>query len=181
MVWREELTTTSTNILYNSAQNHHIIGYRWTNLPRFSTVTRIGSWRWDCFVTWFCYQLMAKPGSKTAIPSYISETLWSYCPLRKYWFWPFMCSNFIRKHKYVFACDVIPRDWNRTGECKLSFWKTTTNPFYTVNIVVVDRLMKQKSGAYIAYIDWIEFKHGLVITAIVFCGMHFFFLALNPR
>ena len=113
MVWREELTTTSTNILYNSAQNHHIIVYRWTNLPGFSTVTRIGSWRCDCLVTWFCYQLMAKPGSKTAIPSYINETLWSYCPLRKYWFWPFMCSNFIRKQKYVFACDVIPRDWNR--------------------------------------------------------------------
>ena len=27
-----------------------------------------GSWRCDCFVTWFCYQLIAKTGNKAATP-----------------------------------------------------------------------------------------------------------------
>ena len=30
----------------------------------------VRSWRCGCFVTWFCYQLMAKPGNKTAAPSW---------------------------------------------------------------------------------------------------------------
>ena len=28
----------------------------------------VGSLRWGCLVTWFCYQLIAKPGNKTAAP-----------------------------------------------------------------------------------------------------------------
>ena len=28
----------------------------------------IGSWRCSCLVTWFCYQLIAKPGNRTATP-----------------------------------------------------------------------------------------------------------------
>ena len=28
----------------------------------------VRSWRWGCLVTWFCYQLIAKPGNKTAPP-----------------------------------------------------------------------------------------------------------------
>ena len=28
----------------------------------------VRSWRWGCLVTWFCYQVIAKPGNKTAAP-----------------------------------------------------------------------------------------------------------------
>ena len=31
-------------------------------------ITIIGPWRCGCLVTWFCYQLIAKPGNKTAAP-----------------------------------------------------------------------------------------------------------------
>ena len=30
----------------------------------------VRSWRCGCFVTWFCYHLIAKPGNKTAAPSW---------------------------------------------------------------------------------------------------------------
>ena len=30
----------------------------------------VRSRRWGCLVTWFCYQLIAKPGNKTAAPSW---------------------------------------------------------------------------------------------------------------
>ena len=28
----------------------------------------VRSWRWDCFVNWFCYQLITKQGNKAAVP-----------------------------------------------------------------------------------------------------------------
>ena len=41
----------------------------------------VGSWRCGCLVTWFCYQLMAKPGNKNTTPSWPrpddSKIVWS--------------------------------------------------------------------------------------------------------
>ena len=48
-----------------------------TPMARLSGIQRIHtciiwvtSWSWGCHVTWFCYQLIAKPGNKTAAPSW---------------------------------------------------------------------------------------------------------------
>ena len=33
-----------------------------------TNIYRVGPWRCSCLVTWFCYQLIAKPGKKTTAP-----------------------------------------------------------------------------------------------------------------
>ena len=38
---------------------------RWLLRWNWKVIQRVGSWRCDCHVTWFCYQLIAKPGNKT--------------------------------------------------------------------------------------------------------------------
>ena len=43
---------------------------------RFTCSGQVGNWIWvrswrcSCLVTWFCYQMIAKPGNKTAAPSW---------------------------------------------------------------------------------------------------------------
>ena len=41
-----------------------------TSRPASVFIIWVRSGRCDCLVTWFCYQLIAKPGSKTAAPSW---------------------------------------------------------------------------------------------------------------
>ena len=36
----------------------------------------VASWRCGCLVTWFCYQLIAKPGNKTATPPWPNLYQW---------------------------------------------------------------------------------------------------------
>ena len=36
----------------------------------FQKCTWVRSWNCSCLVTWFCYQMIAKPGNKTATPSW---------------------------------------------------------------------------------------------------------------
>ena len=38
------------------------------SLPFRCREISVRSWRWGCLVSWFCYQLIAKPGNKTAAP-----------------------------------------------------------------------------------------------------------------
>ena len=58
-----------------------------------------------CLVTWFCYQLIAKPGNKTAAVS-----------------WP---------NPYVFAFSIISQQWNGAGSCIPSSRKTRTHLSWT--------------------------------------------------
>ena len=54
------------NELYLDHHMNHI-----NQQPYRVTTTKqicVGSWRWSCLVNWFCYQLIAKPGNKTAAP-----------------------------------------------------------------------------------------------------------------
>ena len=43
--------------------------------------TRVGSRRCGCLVTWFCYQLIAKPGNKTATPPWPNSLIFRYLTL----------------------------------------------------------------------------------------------------
>ena len=48
-------------MLASSGVPHQILTYK---------CTWVKSWNCGCLVTWFCYQLIAKPGNKTAAPSW---------------------------------------------------------------------------------------------------------------
>ena len=55
----------------------HISTVRWPRQLMFLLVDDkdlliiwVKSWRCGCLVTWFCYQMIAKPGNKTATPSW---------------------------------------------------------------------------------------------------------------
>ena len=39
-------------------------------LPCWALWIWVRSWNWGCLVTWFCYQMIAKPGNKTASASW---------------------------------------------------------------------------------------------------------------
>ena len=43
------------------------------------TKTWVRSWRCGSLVTWFCYQLVAKPGNKRAAPSWPDPYTFSWC------------------------------------------------------------------------------------------------------
>ena len=45
----------------------------------------IRSRRWGCLVTWFCYQMIAKPGNKTAAPSWPDSYVYCFWHC---WSWP---------------------------------------------------------------------------------------------
>ena len=62
-----EFYSHTTECIYWHWGNHTIVcvlsQYQWSNL-----IIWVGWWRCGCLVTWFCYQLIAKPGNKTAAP-----------------------------------------------------------------------------------------------------------------
>ena len=48
------------------------------SIHTFPHIHMVRSWRCGCLVTWFCYQMIAKPGNKTAAPSWVD-------PYSKFW------------------------------------------------------------------------------------------------
>ena len=59
-----------------SHPHHELWGIYCEDLEKIKCVTTtlhsiwVGSWNCGCLVTWFCYQLIAKPGNKTATVSW---------------------------------------------------------------------------------------------------------------
>ena len=83
----------------------------WMNIT--SIIIWVRSWNCHCLVTWFCYQLIAKPGNKTATVSwpdpYVVSNYLS-TPKLEVWEW---ISNFIPNftmHLVTYPCwiDVCP-------------------------------------------------------------------------
>ena len=105
---------------------------------------RVRSRNCGCLVTWFCYQLIAKPGNKTAAVSwphpydvtvpYLLTVDW----LIIIWKWtlPIMSKllklfNFMWKCYgifWVYACEVLSHSWNSTLLCRLSMGCHTVSP-----------------------------------------------------
>ena len=54
----------------------------------------VRSWRCCCLVTWFCYQLIAKPGNKTVTPSWPEPYLIGFGPtVRSYYLKHYICTR----------------------------------------------------------------------------------------
>ena len=45
-----------------------MVALEWANISPVDEYIWVRSRRWGCLVTWFCYQMIAKPGNKTAAP-----------------------------------------------------------------------------------------------------------------
>ena len=64
----------------------------------------VGSWRRGCLVTWFCYQLTAKPGDKTAPPPWPDPSKGANCwPVSISTHWPLWDIRKILKIKHLHA------------------------------------------------------------------------------
>ena len=78
----------------------------------------VRSWNCCCLVTWFCYQLIAKPGNKTATVSwpdaqtFCQENVFDnvICKISAILFWP-QCVNTLRprRNEQHFADDIFKR------------------------------------------------------------------------
>ena len=68
-----------------AGSNHHSrdqipsqVGHICNVYLEYKDVIWVGSWRCSCLVTWFCYQLIAKPCNKTAAPPWPDLSLYLY-------------------------------------------------------------------------------------------------------
>ena len=95
----------------------------------------VRSWRCSCLVTWFCYQLIAKPGNKTAAP------LWP----DPYWF--FFFKRDVCTVDITWTC-LLKQSLDQPAENKHGSWqgysltKCTTGPSILATYILMGKCKK---------------------------------------
>ena len=89
----------------------------------------VSSWRFGCLVTWFCYHFIAKPGNKTATPSwldpYMSFPVYSVFILKS---WLLTCRIFLTIIRYSSTFSIISWIFIKQNKTKLIMEQTCTLP-----------------------------------------------------
>ena len=134
-----------------------------------STYIWVRSRNCGCLVTWFCYQLIAKPGNKTATPSWPDPYILSVINVKDCYtyLWLFFCGNKVLLIKENITVDMIEHNpfdlimrripnWNiAVYICLWSCDSDLHNSWFELAIIIktaaTSKMIKRRNDSYLTF------------------------------
>ena len=132
---------------------------------------------WGCLVTWFCYQMIAKPSNKTATPSW-PDSYVLYVYILVTWYYYFCTKRVVR------LLDLL----NHTQSLTAPFWEALGNRIHCLMYWVIELdkcwplLIDLYNHTSLWYDDFSQtYSHRILYSSPVRVSFGVFFVSLRSK